>query len=102
MFTPLEFKRCPLCGSEETAAKLACEGEPGIDKDQFVCLKPEVTFIRHPSQTLGLAPAIISYFDVCVKCGHYYCTKIEKKSLPVQIQVPGMPQMPQTPRFNPK
>ena len=86
----LEFKRCPKCKSKRTAAQLGCAGEPGIQEGQFVSIDQKVTFTKPPQLAIGpFVPAIISYFDICADCGYYYCTRVEKGNVPVQIQGPG-------------
>lgn len=90
----LEFDRCPICRSQETASQKGCANEPSIQEGQFTSIDQKVTFLKPPQLAVGLsAPAIISHFDICAKCGHYYCTRVEKGNIPIQIkQVPGGPQ----------
>lgn len=90
-----EFKSCPMCGGEETVARKALAGEPGIAEGQFISITQIVTLVNPPTQSLGLlAPALVSYFDICAYCGFYYCTRVERKNLPLQVEFRGPQQRP--------
>jgi len=84
---PIEFPKCPSCGSKDTICRQACADEPSIPKGTFVSLEKLVTPIQDPIKlTTPTVKAILSHFDICAKCGTRYCTKAEITNLPVNIQ----------------
>jgi len=95
----IEFTECPFCHSQDTICRLGCADEPSIPEGTFVSLEKVVTPIQQPSSIIGtFVKTIICHYDVCAKCGHRYCTRAEKISLPVQVQqASGNPV-----RFDPK
>ncbi len=90
---PIEIAKCPKCGCKDTVSRLACADEPSIPKGTFTSLEKKVVPIQDLNKiTTPTVKTILSHFDVCPKCGTYYCTKAEITSLPVTIQKqPGQP-----------
>jgi len=87
MSFPIEFKKCPVCHSQETVCRLACDGESSIAKDAFVSLDKTFTPIQDVTRLLGpVVKGILCHFDVCSKCGMRYCTRAEITSVPVNVQ----------------
>ena len=87
MSFPIEFTECPMCHSEVTICRLACADEPSIPKDAYVSLEKVFTPFQQPTQMLApVMKGILCHFDVCGKCGHRYCVRAEKVSLPMTMQ----------------
>jgi len=102
---PIEFKKCPICGCTETVTRLACEEEKEkgvIPKEAFVSMeKTQVPLMGNMPPKLTVR-VLIACWDVCVDCGHKYCTRVEIQTTQVQIQGPKMPgQLPPGFQFPP-
>jgi len=84
---PIEFPKCPSCGSKDTICRQACQNEPSIPSDTFVSLDKMVTPIQDPNKiSLPQVKAILTEYDVCAKCGTRYCVKASIISVPVNVQ----------------
>lgn len=88
-----EFPKCPSCGSEEKVSELGCvalKDSGKIPKETFTVLKQEVVPIEQPMFAGVAVQCIVTFYDVCAKCGTPRCTRAAIVSAPVQMQ--GMPQ----------
>ena len=84
---PIEFEQCPQCGCKDTVCRLACADEPSIPKGTFVSLEKLFTPIQDINKIMApMIKGILSYFDICAKCGTRYCTRAEITTAPVTIQ----------------
>ena len=106
---PMEFKKCPVCGSEERVAQKAFDEEVAAGRAKA---QPAAIFIfqRIVADAQGLVgritppPTLAAYIDVCANpdCGCVYCFRVEKGKAVMQQQMPpgfpggpgGMPQIP--------
>lgn len=87
-----EFPKCFNCGSTEKVSELGCAEakEKGkIAKDAFTTLRQQVTPLEQPTLAGLMVQVVVTYFDVCYKCGRERCTKAELVMAPVQMQVLG-------------
>jgi len=81
---PLEFNKCPACGCEDTVSKKVAEEEieKGRMKEGYTpALTQDTTPIFDPREVIIFqrrVPVLITFYDVCVACGCYYCVRIEK------------------------
>lgn len=84
---PIEFHKCPICRSRETVCRQACADEPSIPKGTFVSLEKVFTPIQDMNKiTTPLITVVICHYDVCANCGHRFCTRAEKTTIPVTIE----------------
>jgi hypothetical protein len=93
---PLEFKKCPNCGSTETVAELAvqeAEKTKGVKREgPFASLEKAAIPLADPGKTAKLTlPMVICHYDVCAGCGLRYCTKAEIIDAPITFTVKGQP-----------
>ena len=91
---PIEFKKCPNCGCEETTTREAYK------QVQLQSKKPPAGFISPEKVAIALIgaanasgntfPVIIHHLDYCASCGLKYCTRAEivQESKPLPIAVP--------------
>lgn len=80
---PIEFPKCPSCGSKHTISRLACADEPSITKGTFTSLERYFTAFQDISKVMGLMiKGILCHYDVCATCGLRYCTRAEITSIP--------------------
>ena len=87
MLFPIECKKCPQCGCEDTVCRLACADEPSIPKGTFVSLEKLFTPIQDMNKiTTPMIKGILTHYDICIKCGTRYCTRAEITSVPITIQ----------------
>lgn len=87
-----DFKECPICYHKETCAKLGSEGVIEVPEGQVVSFSQEVIFLKQPQLAVASVPALVAHYDVCAKCGHRYCVRVERRDLPVQHKpAPGQP-----------
>jgi len=78
---PLIFEKCPACGSEETVAALVAQEEKAkgrMGEDFTPAMGQEMTPIVDPRRVLLSVTALAAFFDICVRCGCYYCRRVEK------------------------
>ena len=93
---PILFTRCPACGCEDTVARQIKKEEVAkgkISPDANVAISQTVTPMldqKKLSQVLSVT-TLVSYYDICLKCGCYYCFRIDKGQGMVQL---GGPQPP--------
>ncbi len=78
---PLEWDKCPHCGSAEAVADMVTEEEKAKGKigpsGKGVILQV-ITPIADPRIALLSVPVLVAQFDVCAKCGTLYCRRLEK------------------------
>ncbi len=85
---PIVFKRCPLCGCEDTVlARYKKENKLNAVIATFRLLVPLADMTQVVSPQI---PAIELLKDVCAGCGHEYVTIINKISIRAQFNVKGM------------
>ncbi len=89
-----EWPRCPriLCRSKETVALKAIEGIK-VAEGAFVSLEKKVVPLEQPALAGVSVRALLTHYDVCLKCGHYRATRAEIVRVPVQM-TPGQPPPP--------
>lgn len=89
---PLDFTKCPVCGSTERLAETLVKQEQEnskIGKDAKPFLFQEQTLIMDPRKVVLSFPVALSFYDVCLNCGTVYCVHAELAR--------GTPQMKQAP-----
>jgi len=59
---PIEFPKCPKCGSSDTVCQQACQNEPSIPKGTFVSLEKRLT----RSKTLARCPCPLARFSCAI------------------------------------
>jgi hypothetical protein len=82
-----EFKKCRVCGSEETVARKASQGI--ISENTFVALEHKITPLEQPMLAGVMVKAIRYSNDACAGCGTWRCTRADLIS--VFTQQPGQP-----------
>ena len=88
---PLDFPKCPVCGSERRVALEALKSE----QEQGRCKGVNNAFLyQHqsliaPNMQFLSALLVITYYDACVDCGTVYCVHAETKTA-----VQGMSKIP--------
>ncbi len=88
---PIYFAFCPNCDESETIANLACEGETSLPEEAHHATEQVITVIQNPATIITLTvKVLISYYDVCVRCGTRYCTKAEIGALPRDLLLKQM------------
>ena len=92
---PLDFPKCPVCGSERRVALEALKSE----HEQGKCLGAKNAFlfqhqslIANPNMRFLSALMVLTFYDACADCGTVYCIHAETKTA-----VQGMGQSPQQP-----
>lgn len=85
---PIEFKKCPQCGCEDTICRLACADEPSVPKGTFTSLEKTFCPIQDPTKIMApTLKGILVHYDICSNCGLRFCVRAEITSLPVNIQI---------------
>ena len=87
-----EFPKCPSCGSEEKVSELGCaplKASGKIAQEVFTVLDQKVVPIEQPLFAGVAVQCIVTFYDVCAKCGTQRCTRAAIVSAPVQMQ--GVP-----------
>ncbi len=93
---PLVFPKCPACGCDETVAIRAAKDEGLlIDEKTPPFMSTSATPVMNPTVILQkiTAKVLLGVYDVCTKCGCYYCIRVEQIMANVQVQ-PNPPQKP--------
>jgi len=81
---PMEFKQCPICGCEETIARIGFKDEPTLKGT--ASLETKITPLFNPTAISILSiPCLIRRYDDCAKCGITYCTKVDKQAMPADV-----------------
>lgn len=90
------FKKCPVCGSEETIAHEAWLDEidagrvPQSSRDLLVASDHKLNPLIDPAHPPKLTTAALEYiFDVCAECGTLRCSSVQKRVGVVGMQPPG-------------
>ncbi len=94
---PKEFKQCPVCHHKDTICRQACVDEPSIPKGTFVSIEKKVTPIQDITKiSTPTTRVILHHYDICAGCGIYYCTRVEKTTIPTDalMRMMGMPLPP--------
>lgn len=89
---PLDYPKCPVCGSERRVAMEALkseheEGRCHGAKNAF--LFQHQSLIANPNMQFLSALMVLTFFDACADCGTVYCIHAETKTA-----VQGMSQKP--------
>lgn len=83
-----EFKKCRVCGCEETVAQKGAQGV--IPEGTFVALEHKITPLEQPMLAVVTVKAIRYSEDICVECGTKRCTRADLIQIPIQmLQQPG-------------
>lgn len=76
------FDKCPACGCQEAIARKVGEEEltkGNIPWDAKVFINRIATPIVDLRGPIGRSVSvIITYYDICLRCGCYYCVRVEK------------------------
>jgi len=93
---PMEFKKCPVCGSEERVAQKVFNEEvaAGRAKAQLAGMFRFQTVVVDAQGLVSRItppPALIAHVDVCANpdCGCVYCFMVQKGK--AAMQQPGFP-----------
>lgn len=92
---PLNFDKCPVCGSERRVANEVMRGEKEKNKispGAKAFLFNHKTVIADQRVVQLSVPAVLSFYDVCVDCGTLFCVHVD-----VKVAMPGPDQEPQRP-----
>jgi hypothetical protein len=87
-----EFPKCPSCGSEEKISEVGCVGlkESGkIPKETFTLLDQKILPLETPTLAGVSVECIVTFYDVCAKCGTSRCTRAAIVKAPIQAQSGG-------------
>ena len=89
---PLDFPKCPVCGSERRVAleALKSEHEQGRCKGANNAFLFQHQSLIAPNMQFLSALMVISFFDACVDCGTTFCVHVETKTA-VQGMAPKQP-----------
>lgn len=92
---PMTFTQCPNCSSTRRLAMeiLQQEKDKGKIRDDVTdaFLSRDQSVIADNTRTWLSAPAIITYYDVCVDCGATYCIRAELVTVTPTLTKPGPP-----------
>jgi len=94
---PKEFKKCPGCGSTKRIAQTVGDQEKSkgkIAKDTIIVIEQKGSLVYNPFSMIAVlsAPLIISNYDVCAKCGMYYCVYSDMKMVnPQSVNIGQQP-----------
>lgn len=98
---PLVFPKCPVCGCEETVAERVKDEEiaKGKIKTQIhAAMSRSMTPVADQRAIITLlsVPMLVSFYDVCARCGSVRAVRIEKGEALIgpDKPPPGMPGMP--------
>jgi hypothetical protein len=73
---PKEWKKCPVCGGEETVSQLATrhvfKGHGGP-----TAIERKLTQITSPGKLSLVPKAVVVMMDICAECGANYCRRAE-------------------------
>ncbi|MCK9435744.1 MAG: hypothetical protein M0Q12_00885 [Synergistaceae bacterium] len=72
---PLEFKKCPVCGSERRVADILRDQEvekKKINPHLLMAIQALNVAICDPTRPVLSSPVITAILDVCADCGCYY------------------------------
>ena len=89
---PIVYDKCPNCGHDERLAEMVANQEKAKGK-----LRPEApayiqvaqTVFADPTRLLLTVPVLMSCYDVCFKCGAYYCVRAEMTTARIGAPPPG-------------
>lgn len=84
---PITFPSCPNCGCGKKISSLAVQGGQKGDIPAFSFLKRDPLPLEDPRKAVLTVRTLVTYYDICAKCGMEYCTKAEIVN--VEIRVPG-------------
>ncbi len=81
---PLDFKKCPVCGSSKRVIEECFKNEsPALrrmateGRVALIQFTGQITDVRVP--LIGLpVPVVVFNFDVCADCGCFYCIGADK------------------------
>lgn len=91
---PIEFKKCPNCGSTQRVAKILLDqekerGKAGTLADAGAFMQQAL--LADPTRPFLSAPVLISLFDICAECGTAYCIRAEVRQATPQMKPPPGP-----------
>lgn len=76
---PIEFTKCPRCGSKDTLYKQALEGELSPPKKPLAYLETKITPIQDfLTLSTPSTKILMRHYDTCAACGLDYCVMAEK------------------------
>lgn len=92
-----EFKKCYNCGSTDTVAQkgmapLKAEGK--VKKDAFVHLGLQTVNMLTPSLIALTIPKLVTFWDVCLRCGIWRCTRAQRVDVPIKYDIKDNNQSP--------
>lgn len=77
---------CPRCGCKDTLAQAAIADEPESTRPKVICLEAKMTPLTDfTGISTPTSRILMRYMDECSKCGHPYCTRADKISLPTEM-----------------
>lgn len=99
---PMIFSKCPACGCKETVARKMKDEEVAkgeIKGEVNAAMAQSVTPIMDQRELVAVrrVPILVTFYDVCLKCGCYYALRVEKTegyidaTKPRQGPPPGLP-----------
>ena len=96
---PLEFKKCPVCGSTETVTQLAYKEANNLLPSGFVSAGKITILLQDPTQlTVTQGKGLLIHLDYCAGCGSQRCTKAEILPSTVHVNINKPPPPPGTKR----
>jgi len=91
MSFPIEFPKCPNCGSMDTVCRLACADDPSIPKGTFLSLEKKIAPLQDFTKiATPTTKVLMSHYDTCAKCGLSRCTRVEKTTMPTDVLMQAM------------
>ena len=91
MSFPIEFPKCPNCGSMDTVCRLACADDPSIPKGTFLSLEKKIAPLQDFTKiATPTTKVLMSHYDTCAKCGLSRCTRVEKTTMPTDVLMKAM------------
>jgi hypothetical protein len=103
---PIEFPKCPNCGSTETVTELAVqeiEKRTGVKRGgPFASFEKVLAPLVAPQKVTGVTlPMLLCHWDVCAGCGQRRCTKAEIIDAPITMAQPPGGRQGRPPGFPP-
>jgi len=88
---PLQFTKCPSCGSTRRIAGGVLEEQKQkgrVSEKANACLIPAQAIIADPTKILLTVPIITAMIDACANCGALYCIFAQVQQAQVSAKAP--------------
>lgn len=97
---PSNHVKCPKCGGWGacmSAIQQAIEKGKAPESTDMWAVSSPLEKVVHPivnpatGLIAGSIPAMVEYYDTCIKCGTRWCVRQDIMGVPVQVRMPGNP-----------